>query len=273
MTSRRAQRRALERRQEGALVRAERPSRSLLEGRPVVDQRELVRVSARLLLQTLPNDGGGGFTAFHRAERVQVPVEWRRPPILALPLYCYEVAMDFVLRHADQPVTLVHGVVWEPGEPGGVPLPWSHAWVELEGDGLAAVFDPATGLYYQRSSYYEVLAARRLASYSAAEADARLAATGRLGLWADALPAHRALVAACLEEIAAAVPDLAGWVEKMLQADDRFAANWRQVTAHNEMLAVHLQATLAQYPQWWREHHPGEEWPYHRYLFRDAEEL
>ncbi len=258
MTSRRAQRRAA------------------LERRPVVDEREreLVQASARRLLQRRPNDGGGGLTAFYRAERAQVPAEWRRPPIVAIPLYCYEVALDFLLRHADQPVTLTHGVVWEPEGPGGIALPWNHAWVELEADDLAAVYDPATGLHYQRSSYYEVLAARPLVCYSAAQAEARLAATRWPGPWDEAEPAHQTLVAGCLAQIHAAVPGLAAWVEGMVEADPQFKASYRQAVAYNDNLAVHVQARIAQHPEWWRQHHPGEPWPHHaevfdHYLYRD----
>jgi hypothetical protein len=232
----------------------------------VVDERELTRVCARLLLQMRPNDGGGGFTAFYRAERVQVPAELRRPPIVALPLYCYDVALDYALRHADQPVSLVHGVVFEPMEPGGVPLPWNHAWVEAEAEGLQAIFDPNTALHYQRGSYYEVLAARPLVRYSPAEARALLAASGWPGPWEELRAPLAALGRRCLEEIRAAVPDLADWVDRMMQADKRFAASYRKTLA-NPVIAVQVQATLCDHPEWWRQHRPGEEWPHHAVLF------
>jgi len=231
---------------------------------------ELARVQAALLDRAFARElAGWGWHQHHLARRVQVPAALREGVTegAGRPGFCFQVARQYVLDHADQPVVLVAGWVWEPTEPGGPPLPWSHAWVELpEQD---AVLCPTTGRFYDRRSYHVVLRCVPLEAWTTEEVIGRLEAGGTSGLWAPGFDAHRRLAAQVLVAIDRAVPGLRAWIEGMLDRDPRFAAGYRQWTdADRSGLAeVQIHVWLAHHPQWWRDYRPGQAWehPLHPY--------
>jgi hypothetical protein len=73
-------------------------------------------------------------------------------------------------------VRLIHGTVVGPGEPGRM----GHAWVELPDD---VVFDGVAQGFYTRESYYRVMAAKPLVSFSWTAAQRQRRQQGHYGPW------------------------------------------------------------------------------------------
>jgi hypothetical protein len=111
-----------------------------------------------------PDLAGWGWPQYHHCRQVEVPARLRRGFTVGAGRVgeCYETALGYVLDHADQPVTLACGAVWELG------LPWPHCWVEF--DVQDAVMDPATGHFYDRGDFYRVLEPSAVVLYPPAEA-------------------------------------------------------------------------------------------------------
>jgi hypothetical protein len=99
------------------------------------------------------------------AERVTVEPDWARRtwPRRRYPQQCYARTSRYVLDHLQiEGMRLVHGVVSH----GPRFVPFDHAWVEMPGD---VVFDGVVQLFFTRPSYYAVMSAMTLDTYSAAE--------------------------------------------------------------------------------------------------------
>jgi hypothetical protein len=113
------------------------------------------------------------------AQQVPVPPAWSRRtlPRRRYPQQCYPRTTKYVLDHADiDGIQLVHGVAAH--APHFVPL--DHAWVLLPG---GVVFDGVVQAFFTRPSYYGVMAAVALDTYSAADARRLVAAHGHPGPW------------------------------------------------------------------------------------------
>jgi hypothetical protein len=113
------------------------------------------------------------------AERVTVEPAWARRtwPGRRYPQQCYPKTVKFVLDHPEiKGMRLIHGVVSH--APHFVPL--EHAWVELPGQ---IVFDGVVQTFFTRRSYYSVMAAVALDTYSAATTRELVATQRRPGPW------------------------------------------------------------------------------------------
>lgn len=238
------------------------PGRELVSftGVPVAVEEQ----TARELERALEGSGdrnliGWGWTAYRHARQVQVPAELRRDLVVGAgkPAWCFEVACAYVLHHADQPVTLVHGWVFEEG------YPFSHAWAELPG---GVVYDPSSGRFYDQASYYQVLQPLPLAVYPADQVVARYQQTGQPGPWAEYNTAHDTLAEEWIGHIEAQHPGLEQWINAMLAADAAFAGVYRRLVLANALAALHIHGHLARHPQRWQHHQPGRRpwpWPVH----------
>jgi hypothetical protein len=127
------------------------------------------------------NDGFGrvGQQLLAFAERVTVEPAWARRtwPGRRYPQQCYPKTVKFMLDHPEiKGMRLVHGVVSH--APMFVPL--EHAWVELPGQ---VVFDGVVQTFFTRQSYYAVMAAVALDTYSMATTRRMVATQGRPGPW------------------------------------------------------------------------------------------
>jgi hypothetical protein len=152
----------------GALVYLERGTRSglarLSTARRAALTAGLHRVGSELL---------------HSAKQVEVAAGWKRRtwPRRRYPQQCYARTTKYVLEHLEiDGARLVHGVVAH--APHFLPL--AHAWVELPGD---VVFDGVVQTFFTRSSYYRVMAALPLTTYSGVETQRLAAASGFAGPW------------------------------------------------------------------------------------------
>jgi hypothetical protein len=162
------------------------------------------RRQARRLARLLDSDSADGHaglltTLYRHGKQVDVLPKLRRGMVLGAgwPTFCFEAAFEYAARHADAPgLSLVHGYVTEHE------LLWAHGWVELDPEGVT--FDPTTGRWYERASFSEVLRARPLAVYTAAQAMARHDAEGHPGPWSEVKALNARLLAARLDQIAAA---------------------------------------------------------------------
>jgi hypothetical protein len=227
--------------------------------RQAPDRVGLARVAAGGLAELLERPGaellvGMGWTAYHRARRARVPGRLRRGVVegAGKPRACYRLAGGYVMAHRDQPVTLVHGVVFERG------CPYWHAWASLP---AGAMWDPTTGVFFDEGSFREVLAALVVCEHPADAVAARVQQTGSSGPWSDCAARMDTLETLWLEELAAQHPDLARWVEQMAAADREFAATWRQITSRNDLLVIYALSRLVERPELWRNHRPGTLWP------------
>lgn len=113
------------------------------------------------------------------AVRADVEVGWAGHtwPRRRYPQQCYARTVKYVLDHSDiDGLRLVHGVVSH--APHFVPL--DHAWVELPGE---VVFDGVVQAFFTRASYYTVMAAVPMDTYTTAETRQLLAAHGHPGPW------------------------------------------------------------------------------------------
>jgi hypothetical protein len=107
-----------------------------------------------------------GHQLLESAEQVAVPTGWARHtwPRRRYPQQCYSKTLKYVREHADiLGIRLVHGVVSHP--PHFLPL--DHAWIELPGQ---VVFDAVLQAFFTRLSYYNVMSAMVVQTYSAASA-------------------------------------------------------------------------------------------------------
>jgi hypothetical protein len=126
-------------------------------------------------------DGFGrvGHQLLESAARVDVSVDWAEHtwPDRRYPQQCYARTVKYVLDHPRiDGLRLVHGVVSH--APLFIPL--DHAWVELPGE---VVFDGVVQAFFTHASYYAVMAALALDTYTAAETRRRVAAHGHPGPW------------------------------------------------------------------------------------------
>jgi hypothetical protein len=218
-------------------------------GLPVAVEEETAAAIAELLKRPDSRAVGYGWTAYHRARQVDVPAELRRRVVVGAgkPNRCYQLAALYVLGHADQPVTLAHGFVVEEG------LPWSHGWVELPDD---ALYDPTTGRFFDRASFYEVLQATPLATYTAAEAVARMQATGTVGPWEECIGRQVELCLDWIGRLQQEHPELLEWVERMCLEDPAFDAAY-MATCKSGLIVLHVLHHLARHPRLWQGVEPG----------------
>jgi hypothetical protein len=225
-------------------------------GRPLAVEEQAARELAAVLGHPdASSQAGIGWTAYHRARRVDVPARLRRGVVVGAgqPLACYELAAGYVLAHASEPVILVHGVVVEDG---GVAT-W-HAWVELPDD---ALWDPTTGRFFSSSSFHQVLSAVAYCEHPPVEVALRTGATGEPGPWPDCKRRADKLAWLWLERLAATHPDLAAWIAGMRDQDPSFAAFWEQLVADNDLFVIHVLSWLIRRPDLWQDHQPGTPWP------------
>jgi len=113
------------------------------------------------------------------AVRADVEAGWadRTWPRRRYPQQCYPRTVKYVVDHPDiEGLRLVHGVVSH--APRFVPL--DHAWVELPGD---VVFDGVVQAFFTRESYYAVMAALPMDTYTGPETRRLVAAHGHPGPW------------------------------------------------------------------------------------------
>jgi hypothetical protein len=113
------------------------------------------------------------------AVQVDVDVSWAAHtwPRRRYPQQCYPRTFKYVVDHPDiDCLLLVHGVVSH--APHFVPL--DHAWVELPGE---VVFDGVVQAFFSRDSYYAVMAALPMDTYSIARARQLASAHGHPGPW------------------------------------------------------------------------------------------
>ena len=113
------------------------------------------------------------------AVRADVDAGWADHtwPRRRYPQQCYPRTVKYVFDHPDiDGLRLVHGVVSH--APQFVPL--DHAWVELPGD---VVFDGVVQAFFTRESYYAVMAAVPMDTYTGPETRRLVAAHGHPGPW------------------------------------------------------------------------------------------
>jgi hypothetical protein len=131
------------------------------------------------------------------AVRVGVPVSWAAHtwPRRRYPQQCYARTVKFVLDHAGiGGLRLVHGVVSH--APHFAPL--DHAWVELPNE---IVFDGVVQAFFTRESYFAVMAAVPMDTYTAQQTQALVAVYGHPGPWNANWVPTRAQLAAYAEAI------------------------------------------------------------------------
>src|SRR5713226_8061633 len=120
-----------------------------------------------------------GSELLHSARQVEVDAGWKRRtwPRRRYPQQCYTRTTKYMLQHLDiEGARLVHGMIAH--APYFVPL--AHAWVELPGD---IVFDGVVQAFFTRASYYAVMAALPLDTYSGLEAERLADVYGDPGPW------------------------------------------------------------------------------------------
>jgi len=121
-----------------------------------------------------------GNELLHSARQVEVDMRWKRRtwPRRRYPQQCYARTTRYMLQHLDiEGARLVHGRIAH--APYFVPL--AHAWVELPGD---IVFDGVVQAFFTRDSYYAVMGAQPLETYSASETQRLAEFSGYSGPWA-----------------------------------------------------------------------------------------
>jgi len=202
---------------------------------------------------------GYGLLAWREVTRVEVPPHLRRDlvPGAGAPLGCYENALWFACAHADQPVTLVHGVVVQGGRL------WWHSWCELDDGDAGTVYDPTCGLHFQRDGpggYDDVLQPTALATFTAGQAATAAAISGTAGPWPLDERGERALLGAVGElagRYADSHPGLVEWMLEMRARDSQFAGDFETLVSRDATALVDLLADLAGHPAKWRDHQPG----------------
>ncbi len=147
----------------------------------------LTRQARRALASLEPARREAQWAAFQRVGRellgrarvVEVPPAWTRRtwPQRRYPQQCYGKSAGYVVDHPDiAGMRLVHGVV----QHGTPPLPLDHAWVELPG---GVVFDGVVQAFFSRHSYYRVMSAVPLDTYTPSHAAQMLRAHRHPGPW------------------------------------------------------------------------------------------
>lgn len=102
----------------------------------------------------------------------------RFDPATGLLWDCFDQAARYALSHARYAdLTLVHGLVADPMNPGG--LNAAHGWVEI-GD---VVFDGLEQRFFTRDSFYAATSARPEVRYDPVELARLVATTGHFGPW------------------------------------------------------------------------------------------
>jgi hypothetical protein len=159
------------------------------------------------------------------AERVAVEPGWASHtwPLRRYPQQCYSKTTKYVLDHPQiKGMQLVHGVISH--APHFVPL--DHAWVELPGD---VVFDGVVQAFFTRESYYAVMAAVPLDTYTGPETRRLMDAHGHPGPWnaswvptAAQLDAYAEAVGRRQEARAALASSV-----NVARTDSRAQAQWR----------------------------------------------
>lgn len=224
------------------------------------DLRAYAEVFGQLLEHPAAQTMAGiGARAYRHVRRAPAPAGVRPdfPVGAGMPKSCYELAAAFALDHADvAEITLVHGYVHEPEDQ---PMPWCHAWCEVGADTL---WDPSTGLYLVASDFYRVLDVVVAAVYTPAEAAANLAATGSAKQWPATLEAHARLIEEWGQGLERRCPELVDWVAEMLERDGCFSAEYGRLARANRINIVHVLMDLERRPERWRNHRPGEPWPW-----------
>jgi hypothetical protein len=121
-----------------------------------------------------------GSELLHSAMQVEVDASWKRRtwPHRRYPQQCYTQTTKFMLHHLEiRGARLVHGMIAH--APYFVPL--AHAWVELPGD---IVFDGVVQAFFSRASYYAVMGAQPMDTYTGPETQHLSDAYGYSGPWA-----------------------------------------------------------------------------------------
>src|SRR4030088_2201506 len=106
-----------------------------------------------------------GRELLHSARQVEVDAGWKRRtwPHRRYPQQCYARTTKYMLQHLEiEGARLVHGMVAH--APYFVPM--AHAWVELPGE---VVFDGVVQAFFNRASYYTVMAALPMDRYTGLE--------------------------------------------------------------------------------------------------------
>ncbi len=110
---------------------------------------------------------------------VEVPIRFRRRGVSYRwsPKRCYERAFTYVMANDDLPgVVLVHGVLLRP-------FFFAHAWVELDVDGLAVVFDGVQQRFYDRDWYCQTHGAKAERRYTFQQVCETSLQFGHTGPW------------------------------------------------------------------------------------------
>jgi hypothetical protein len=192
---------------------------------------------------------------------MEVPPDWRRDLVIGAgrPTECYERALEYTMNHADHDVVLVHGLVLERGRL------WPHAWAAIGG---GAVYDSTTGEFYDRASYHEVLQVVVVGVFTPEQAASRATAEGGAGPWGAYSQGQPGYVlaleatASLSDSYAATYPELAAWVRRMREHDDRFARDLAALMRSDLLAIGDLLASLVERPDLWRSRSPGAPWPY-----------
>jgi hypothetical protein len=120
-----------------------------------------------------------GWELLSSAKQVEVEAGWARRtwPRRRYPQQCYAKTLKYVVDHPDiTGMRLTHGVVSHTPHLA----PFDHAWVELPGD---VVFDGVVQTFFTHASYYRVMAAVALDSYSVSETTCLISMHRHPGPW------------------------------------------------------------------------------------------
>jgi hypothetical protein len=113
------------------------------------------------------------------AEQVAVNTTWARRtyPRRRYPQQCYAKTVKYIVDHPQiLGMRLIHGVVSHAPHL----VPFDHAWVELPGD---VVFDGVVQTFFTHASYYSVMCAVALDTYSGGETTCQVVEHGYPGPW------------------------------------------------------------------------------------------
>jgi len=120
-----------------------------------------------------------GKELLYSARQVEVEAGWKRRtwPRRRYPQQCYARTTKYMLQHLEiEGARLVHGMIAH--APYFVPM--AHAWVELPGE---IVFDGVVQAFFSRDSYYAVMGAQPLDTYSGPETQRLADSSGYSGPW------------------------------------------------------------------------------------------
>jgi hypothetical protein len=120
-----------------------------------------------------------GSELLNSASQVEVETGWKRRtwPRRRYPQQCYARSTKYMLQHLEiEGARLVHGMIAH--APYFVPM--AHAWVELPG---AVVFDGVVQAFFSRASYYAVMGAQPVVTYTGPETQRLADSSGYSGPW------------------------------------------------------------------------------------------